>query len=399
MSAPQGKRQPRVPLAAPQIDVDAEGNRISAAALQMNQVLAQAHLMRLKDRVRHALPQLKSNVHVIKKFGIQRGQLPPEVLPHNCWWFPRNASSRRESAAAEMLEGNIHGPPGPNVTGPGFIHVKVPIAPLLSIQWDVDVPAILERFMFWNSQSCLNPGGIADLVTECMTRKRREQESLVTLAVLDLNSLLLHHVKSTMQRANAVYLKYDSNRMAILPPFIITSAHIVPILERELQLLHRRPCLKNAVQVLFHLHHHGQGGAAVYPPSDHASAAASGVASRHSPDVDEAKQDVDPDHSHVDSAQGVSISRSKSRRPARALPLRHRARPLTPPPQPQLPPTPIPPQRRRLDESMVTDNSTSSDVGAAISRPPRTHQRRLDESLITPNDSSLGSALDNMEDE
>ena len=134
--------------------------------------------------------------------------------------------------------------------------VKPHYQPSLRIQWGLHVSDVLAIFADCQNQSILQQGGIALLVTECMSRRRRVvEENQLTLAILHLEQLAVRHIQTAMNESDAWRLKYDKDGMAIVPPLRITRDHVFPILEREIHLLHRRPYLSNTVRYLLDSQH------------------------------------------------------------------------------------------------------------------------------------------------
>jgi len=240
---PRIKRRRRAALPLPSLHPD------HLLANDAAEALAQAHLHRLLDRVRHALPSMSEMVNVCRRFRFDGISLPPRVQPENCWWFMQGED---ESHVVYVCKPS--GPPR-GVRRTCYTYESVALRSIFQMDWqDITAATVLRIFHSWNHQSALRTSGVDAVLAECTSRSRAlgERESL-TLHIWGLSVLAHGHVEREMEVARAWQLTYNAEGMAVLPPWRISESCIVPMTDHEVQLLLRRPMLSHALHVIHSL--------------------------------------------------------------------------------------------------------------------------------------------------
>ncbi len=211
------------------------------------ELLAQAHLDRLHDRVRHALPSLSDTVGVCRRFRFNGDALPPHIRPNNCWWFTQSGDDPPTFQCKPS-----RGPPR-GVRRTCYTHEEVALSSIFQIDWqDITAVSVLQSFAWWNYQTSLRGSGLDVVLAECTSRPRAppsDEESPMTLHIWDLPNLARGHVERVMEESGAWQLTYDAHRMAVLPPWRIPDQCTLLMTEHEAQLLLRRPKLSHIMRV------------------------------------------------------------------------------------------------------------------------------------------------------
>jgi hypothetical protein len=215
-------------------------------------LLAQAHLDRLIDRVRHALPKMTEMVHVCRRFRFNGIALPSHIRPDNCWWFTQG-----EGDAHVVVQYKPSRGPPRGIRRMCYTFVQVALGRVFQIDWqEITAAVVLRIFQWFNYQTSLYESGLDAVVAECSSRTRvppADQGSALTLHILDLPKLAQSHVEHMMEESRAWQLEYDSQGMAVLPPWRVPQECIHLMTEHEVQMLLRRPKLSHIMRIVHNL--------------------------------------------------------------------------------------------------------------------------------------------------
>jgi len=293
-ASPRIKRRRRAALPLPSLHPD------HSLANDAAEALAQAHLNRLIDRVRHALPSMSEMVNVCRRFRFNGTALPPHIRPENCWWFIHG----EDDAPAIYQSRPSSGPPR-GVRRTCYTYESVALGSIFHINWqDITAATVLQIFHSWNHQSTLRTSGLDAILAECTSRSRASEEgSSLTLHIWGLSVLAQGHVEREMEAAHAWQMTYDPQGKAVLPPWRIPDHCIVPMTEHEVQLLLRRPMLSYTLKVIHALHVSGRweeiADIVWHGPTTEQEEKSPEDGNEHFHDDGSILSDVTPDASHI----------------------------------------------------------------------------------------------------
>ena len=254
------KRRRRIALPPP-LPEGGDDEDVMEREVQTVNMLAQAHLDRLRDRIRHTIRNMPLEVKtdMIWRFSFDGVALPGNVKPNKCWWFKKGRGDSRAIYQSDP----INGPPRGIRRTCYALFTDASLRTFLQIDWqNVTAQSVLQIFARCNQQSVLVATGLEEVLAECTSRPRAPLQfgSPLTLHIWDFINLAQQYAKSVMDPLRSWELTYPNNfgGQAFLPPWRIPNECIVPLTEHEAQRLLRRPSLGHILRVVHNLRLSGQ---------------------------------------------------------------------------------------------------------------------------------------------
>lgn len=215
----------------------------SAHALSMNELVALAHLRRLKDRVRYLLRGVK--VRVLQRIRFDGKSLPPELQgrggPCSDWWWHESHlhGNNRERGAIPPL----------GVRRWCYREVEQPASQAVKIQWDITLEEIVRLFHYWRHKSILSVDDYSACIDEGRGQRSKQAGSEGSGLIL-IAWDLLEDVASGADLFRPHKLQYTQDNYSIIP-ITYDASDVVPVTEHESLVLARRPhlcrVLRNAI--------------------------------------------------------------------------------------------------------------------------------------------------------
>lgn len=218
--------------------------------MQGNDVIASAHLARIKERTRYALRKTNSDIKVIERIYFDGVTYPPELLNYNgsFRWFqgdvPRNTFA---SLALAGLSGEM-----PPLGTPCWCYVAGPPRPaskFLKIKWNVTVAEVSQLFALCKYQSILTAdrntcASVAACIDESHGGKAKrdaigEKAKLLTLMAWGLLNWIDNQ---PIPFGQANKLTYDRNNYSVVE-LTLDAGDLVLLTQHEAAALTSRPHL------------------------------------------------------------------------------------------------------------------------------------------------------------